>query len=196
MAYQQYIPSGRLCRSIQVDRQWDYTICRGVRYVAIDVRLSDLCFSQGIGSLTRSTVRGVVLGFAQEDRELLKANLGLSILGNQLRQALAAAVASYNVWFWFRFKPSGGCEAYILLFARVSGASGGPDFYRAFAIFYLTSQAIKYLFIAAILLCHPPKAKPISFANIWKLYLSASQLDHEEPEHILTLQKVDKRNKK
>ena len=153
-------------------------------------------FPKGIGSLTRSTVRGIVLGFSQKDRELLKANLGLSILGNQWRQALAAAVASYNVWFWFRFKPSGGCEAYIFLFARVSGASGGPDFYRSFAILYLTSQAIKYLFIAAILLYHPPKAKPISFANIWKLYLSASQLDHEEPEHILTLQKVDKRNKK
>lgn len=153
-------------------------------------------FPKGFGALVRSTVRGVTLGFSQKDKELLKANLGLSVLGNQWRQALAAAVACYNVWFWFRFEPSGGCEAYIFLFARVSASSGAQGFYRAFAVLYLTYQAIKYLIFAAILLYYFSRGKQFSFANIWKLYLSASQLYREEPEHILTLQRVDKRKNK
>ncbi len=151
---------------------------------------------KGIGTLTRSIVRGVILGFSQKDRELVKANLGLSILGNQWRQALAAAVACYNVWFWFRFEPSSGCEAYIFLVARVSGSSGVQGFYRAFAILYLMYQAIKNLVFAAILLYHLSKAKQSSFANVWKLYLSASQLYQGEPEHIFTLQEIDRRKHK
>ena len=153
-------------------------------------------FPKGFGALVRSTLRGITLGFSEKDRELLKANLGLSILGNQWRQALATAVACYNVWFWFRFEPSGGYEAYIFLFARVSASSGAQGFYRAFAVLYLTYQAIKYLIFAAILPYHSSKAKQFSFASIWKLYLFASQLYREEPEHILTLQEVDKRKLK
>lgn len=108
-------------------------------------------FPKGLGALVSSTLRGITLGFSHTDKELLKANLGLSLLGNQWRQALAAAVACYNVWFWFRFEPSDGCEAYIFLFARVSASSGAQGFYRAFAVLYLTYQAIKYLIFAAIL---------------------------------------------
>ena len=153
-------------------------------------------FPKGLGALVSSTLLGITLGFSQKDKELLKANLGLSVLGNQWRQALAAAVACYNVWFWFRFEPSGDCEAYIFLFAGVSASSEAQGFYRAFAVLYLTYQAIQYLIFAAILTYNSSKAKRFSFANIWKLYLFASQLYREEPEHILTLQEVDKRKDK
>ena len=167
-------------------------------YVMLQLMFAFLicAFPKGFGALVRSTLRGIILGFSQKDKELLKANLGLSVLGNQWRQALATAVACYNVWFWFRFKPSGGCEAYMFLFARVSAFSGAQGFYRAFAVLYLTYQAIKYLIFAAMLPYYSSKAKQFSFASIWKLYLSASQLYREEPEHILTLQEVDKRKDK
>ena len=153
-------------------------------------------FPKGFGALVRSTLREIILGSSQKDKELLKSNLGLSILGNQWRQALAAAVACYNVWFWFRFEPSGGCEAYIFLFARVSASSGAQGFYRAFAILYLTYQAFRYLMYTLILLYPLSKAKQFSFTNIWKLYLSASQLYPREPEPILASERVDNRKNK
>ena len=167
-------------------------------YVMLQLMFAFLicAFPKGLGALVSSTLRGITLGFSQKDKELLKANLGLSILGNQWRQALAAAVACYNVWFWFRFEPSGDCEAYIFLFARVSASSEAQGFYRAFAVLYLTYQATQYLIFAAILTYNSSKVKRFSFASIWKLYLSASQLYREEPEHILTLQEVDKRKDK
>ena len=177
------------------------TVSGSIHYVEAYIMLQLMfaflicAFPKGIGSLTISVVRGAILGFSQKDRELLKANPGLSILGNQWRQALAAAVACYNVWFWFRFKPSRGCETYIFLFARVS-VSGGQDFYRASAVLYLTYQVIKYLIFAAILRSKISKAKQPSFANVRKLYLSASQLYQEGAEYIITLQKVDKRKAK
>ena len=160
-------------------------------YVMLQLMFAFLicAFPKGSGALVSSILRGITLGFSQKDKELLKANLGLSVLGNQWRQALVAAVACYNVWFWFRFEPTGDCEAYIFLFARVSASSEAQGFYRAFAVLYLTYQAFQYLIFAAILIYKSSKAKRFSFASIWRLYLSASQLHREAPEYILTFDK-------
>ena len=150
-------------------------------------------FPKGGGSLVRLQIRGAILGLSQRDRELFKANLHRSFLGSQWRSALAAAVACYNLWFWFRFERSGACEAYIFLFAKVLSSSRGQDFYRVFAVLYLMAQAIFYLMLAKDLLWGLLKAKQSSFTNLWDLYLSASRPIQEEPEHIRTLHKVDKR---
>ena len=153
-------------------------------------------FPKGIISLMRSTLRGMTVGFSQRDRELLKAYQRSSFLGAQWRSALAAAVACYNLWFWFRFERSSSCEVYIFLFTRVASSSGGQDFYRVFAVLYLMAQSTNYLMWATILLWNLLKAKQSSFTNIWKLYLSAGRSNQEEPELIRTLHKVDKRKNK
>ena len=195
MEYEQYIPSSHLCRSVQDDPQRDYTVRRGLHYVTVDARCPHLCFPKELWCFTQNNCSRWFTRLLGKRQELLKVNMDLSVLGNQLRQALAAAVACYNVWFWFRFEPSEGCEAYIFLFAKVSASSEAQGFYRAFAVFYLTYQACNILIFATNLQYPFPKAKQFSLRDLWELYLSAIQLYQGEPK-FLAPQRVDKRKDK
>ena len=161
-------------------------------YVMLQLMFAFCAFPIGCGALFRMGARGAALGFSQKDKEFLKVDLNLSALGSQWHKALGAAVACYNVWFWFRFEPSGDCEAYIFLFARVSASSGAQGFYRAFAVLYLWWRASGYLNSVVHLAYVFRKAKQ-SFASIWKLYLSASQVPgSDRDEDILELERIGK----
>jgi hypothetical protein len=76
--------------------------------------------------------------------ELGRAQVDVSNLGTTMRQFLALAITSYNVWFWFSgsdLLDSGRhCSSEIFVFARVDLHGDATIFFQVWGIIYLLYQ--------------------------------------------------------
>jgi len=79
--------------------------------------------------------------------ELGQAQSDVSQLGTTMRQFLALAIASYNVWFWF---PGSGfldsvqhCNSSMFLFAQVDLHGNARIFFQVLGVLYLLFQVYK-----------------------------------------------------
>jgi hypothetical protein len=84
------------------------------------------------------------LDWSEVESELGQAQRNVSQLGTTMRQFLALAIASYNVWFWF---PGSGfldsvqhCNSSMFLFARVDLHGNARIFFQVLGVLYLLFQ--------------------------------------------------------
>jgi hypothetical protein len=88
------------------------------------------------------TKQRLAVNIPNEIIALAKARGSFSSFGKAVRTVLRTAIASYNVWFWFRgtglLDNTNSCAAEIFLFARVALQNRKVrQFYRTIAVLYL-----------------------------------------------------------
>ena len=81
----------------------------------------------------------------KKDEDILIRHFTISKMGRSWRTALATAIACYNVWFWFVFKPPKLCQSYLFLFAKASPRPVSQQLYRILAVVYILRRALHYL---------------------------------------------------
>ena len=81
----------------------------------------------------------------KRDEDILIKHLTSSRVGRSWRTALSTAIACYNIWFWFAFKPPQLCQSYIFLLAKASPSPVSQQVYRILAVLYMLRRALHYL---------------------------------------------------
>ena len=95
------------------------------------------------------------LGWAEMVSELGQAQSDVSQLGTTMRQFLALAIASYNVWFWFPgnefLNIDRHCPSSMFLFARVDLHGNAKIFFQVLAVLYLIYQGCRVAVVNPVL---------------------------------------------